>query len=77
MADQVQENVKDPNDLSAALFGEVELNRSQGDPELRFKKVFTDVKDIDESMVDKEIIVRGRLHNSRGQGKTLAFLVIR
>ena len=28
-------------------------------------------------MVDKEIIVRGRLHNSRGQGKTLAFLVLR
>lgn len=77
VAAQVEENIKDPKDLSAALFGEVELNRSQGDPELRFKKVFTDIKDIDESMVDKEIIVRGRLHNSREQGKTLAFLVLR
>lgn len=40
----------DPNDPSAALFGERELNRSQGDPELRFSKVLIDIKDINESL---------------------------
>jgi hypothetical protein len=37
---------KDENDTSAHLFGEDELNRSQGDPELRFTKVLTRVSDI-------------------------------
>lgn len=35
--------MKDPKDISAALFGERELNRSQGDPELRFKKVIDNI----------------------------------
>ena len=43
------EAVKDPNDPSAALFGERELNRSQCDPELRFKKELTAVCNIDAS----------------------------
>ena len=67
---------KDPNDPSAHLFGERELNRSQGDPELRFTKSFTHVQDIDASLDGKEVVVRGRLHHSRGKGK-LIFIVIR
>ena len=63
---QVVENIKDPNDISAALFGERELNRSQGDPELRFSKEITDVQDVDDKLVGKEVTIRGRLHNSRG-----------
>jgi len=39
VAQQTEEGQKDPNDPSAHLFGERELNRSQCDPELRFKKV--------------------------------------
>ena len=74
---QVVENVKDPNDISAALFGERELNRSQGDPELRFAKVLTNVKDVDEAVIGKEVTIRGRLHNARGQGQKLAFVVVR
>lgn len=77
MQAQGGENVKDPNDISAALFGERELNRSQGDPELRFMKVITNVKDVDEGMIGKEVTIRGRLHNARGQGQKLAFLVVR
>ena len=76
VAAQVEENKKDPNDPSAALFGEVPLNKSQCDPELRFTKEFTSVKDVDQSLDGKDIIVRGRLHNSRAKGK-LAFFVIR
>jgi len=58
------------------LFGERELNRSQGDPELRFTKTFIHVKDIDASLAGKEVLVRARLHNSRGKGK-LVFVIVR
>lgn len=75
-AAQAEENKKDPNDPSAALFGERELNKSQGDPELRFTKKFVKIKDINESIDGQEIIVRGRLHNSRAKGK-LAFFIVR
>jgi len=46
----------------------MELNRSQGDPKLRFGKTLTNVEDVDESMVGKEVTIRGGLHNARGQG---------
>jgi hypothetical protein len=35
------EYVKDPNDPSASKFGELELNRSQSNPDERYNKVFT------------------------------------
>ena len=76
VAAQVEENKKDPNDPSAALFGERELNRSQCDPELRFTKKIINICDVDESLKGQEIIVRGRLHNSRAKGK-LCFIVFR
>ena len=72
----VGEAVKDENDTSAHLFGERELNRSQGDPNIRFTKVFTRVQELDETMKDKEVIVRGRYHASRGKGG-ICFIVIR
>jgi len=72
----VDEAKKDPNDPSAHLFGERELNRSQGDPELRFSKKVERVVDLDESFDGKEVIVRGRLQNSRAKGK-LCFIVLR
>jgi len=50
--------------------------RSQGDPELRFTKKFTEVKDIDTALKGQKIVVRGRLHNARGQGG-LSFVVMR
>ena len=40
------------------------------------KRVWTEFKEINESLVDKEILVRGRLFNSRVKGN-LAFLVMR
>lgn len=76
VAAQVDENKKDPNDPSAAIFGERELNRSQGDPELRFTKKIHDIKEVDEKLAGQSIVVRGRLHNSRTKGK-LCFVVIR
>lgn len=36
-----QDLVKDPSDPSAHLFGELELNRSQSDPEKRYARKFT------------------------------------
>ena len=44
--------VKDPNDPCADKFGETELNRSQCDPEVRFQKVYTAVKNLDASLKD-------------------------
>jgi len=69
--------VKDPNDMSAHLFGDRELNRSQCDPNLRFTKKYVEIRDLGSEHVGKEVIIRGRVHNSRKQGKNLAFLVIR
>lgn len=66
----------DPNDVSASLFGIKPLNRSQCDPETRFTKKFTDLKDIDEKLDGQEIIVRCRLQNSRAKGK-LCFCILR
>jgi len=37
------EFVKDPNDPCADKFGDVPLNRSQCDPQVRFEKVYTKV----------------------------------
>ena len=74
--DATQAAVKDANDTSAHLFGERELNRSQCDPEIRFTKVFTNVRDITEAHKDQEIIVRGRYHASRGKGN-LCFVILR
>jgi len=67
---------KDPNDTSAHLFGERELNRSGGDPELRHTKTFTNIKDIDATMAGQVVTVRARLHHTRGKGN-LIFIVMR
>lgn len=68
--------VKDPNDPCADKFGDKELNRSQGDPELRFQKKYTAVKDLNSELADQEVRVRCRVHNSRAKGKS-CFLVCR
>ena len=68
---------KDPNDPCASKFGDLELNRSQSDPELRYVKKFTEVSQLDESLVGQDVIVRGRLHGSRTAGKKLVFVVLR
>jgi hypothetical protein len=68
--------VKDPNDPCADKFGDLPLNRSQCDPEARFTKVYTAVKDIDASLAGQDVRVRCRVHNSRGKGN-MAFIVAR
>jgi prolyl-tRNA editing enzyme YbaK/EbsC (Cys-tRNA(Pro) deacylase) len=74
---KTEEEIKiDPNDKSAGIFGERELNRSQGDPELRFTKTFTSVGELTDSRKDESVIVRARVHNVRGKGG-LAFFVLR
>jgi aspartyl-tRNA synthetase len=72
-----QEWKKDPNDPCAHKFGDCELNRSQSNPELRYAKKFTEVHQLDETLAGQEVIVRGRLHQSRAQGKKMVFIVIR
>ena len=71
-----EEYKKDPNDPSAALFGELELNRSQSDPEQRYARTFTSVKELTEAHNGQEVLVRARLHATRGTGK-MCFLVVR
>lgn len=68
--------VKDENDTCAHLFGDLELNRSQCDPEERFTKKYVAVKDIADEHVGQSIRIRGRIHNSRAKGK-MCFCVIR
>jgi len=64
------------DDISKDLYGERPLNRSQGDPELRFTKKFTEVLAVSEELQGQDVIVRGRLHKTRGKGKVI-FIVIR
>jgi hypothetical protein len=45
-----EEYKKDPNDISAHLFGELELNRSQSNPDKRYERKFTAVKDLTEQL---------------------------
>lgn len=47
---QKEEWKKDPNDPCADKFGDLELNRSQSDPEKRYARKFTEVHELDESM---------------------------
>lgn len=68
---------KDPNDPCADKFGDLELNRSQSDPELRYAKKYIQVHELNESLAGQEVFLRGRLHSSRPQGKKLVFIVIR
>lgn len=66
----------DPNDPCAHKFGNRELNRSQGDPEVRFTKKFTKVEELTAELDGQEVIVRARVHAARAKGK-VCFLVLR
>lgn len=68
---------KDPADSCANKFGDLELNRSQSDPELRYAKKFTEVHELDETLAGQVVVIRGRMHSSRPTGKKLVFVVIR
>ncbi len=72
-----QEYKKDPNDPCAHKFGDKELNRSQSDPDQRYARKFHEVHQLDETLAGQEVLVRGRLHNSRATGKKMVFLVLR
>lgn len=68
---------KDPNDSSAHLFGDLELNRSQSNPDERYAKKYTQIKNLDDTLKDQEVLIRGRLHGTRAQGKKMVFLTVR
>lgn len=70
------ELVKDPNDPSAHLFGEMEVNKSQSDPDQRYEKKYTDIQHLNEEHNGQEVNIRGRYHTSRATGKN-CFIVIR
>lgn len=68
--------VNKDDDPCADKYGDMELIRSQCNPEDRFTKVYVQIKDIDESYVGKEVRIRARLQASRGKGK-ICFAVLR
>lgn len=68
--------VKDPNDPCADKFGDMEIIRSQCDPELRFTRLYIEIKNITEEHIGQVIRIRGRVSNSRAKG-SMAFVVIR
>lgn len=57
---------KDPNDPAAHLFGDLEICRSQMPAEKRYERVYSEIKDIDESKIDQEVWIRARVHGVRG-----------
>lgn len=66
----------DENDFAKHLYGDRELNKSQGDPNARFGKKFTRVESIDHFMDGEKVIIRSRLHNTRAKGK-MCFVILR
>ena len=68
--------VKDPNDPCADKFGEMELIRSQCDPELRFQRKYVALKDLADEHAGQTVRVRARISTSRAKGK-MCFLVVR
>jgi len=70
------EFVKDPNDPCASKFGDMEIIRSQVDPETRFWIKYHQVKDLTEEIAGQQVRIRARISNSRGKGKMI-FVVLR
>ncbi|KAK3244061.1 hypothetical protein CYMTET_46314, partial [Cymbomonas tetramitiformis] len=71
-AEQAAARAAEENDPLKASYGDaprVQSSEISG-------KVWTRVEDIDENSVGKTVLLRGRVHNVRGKGKS-AFLVIR
>jgi len=52
------------------------LNRSQGNPEERGKKVYTEISEINEGKIGEEVIIRARAHGVTGKG-SIAFVILR
>ena len=67
---------KDLTDKFSDNYGIAEFKRSQGDPNKRYEKVFSQIFNLNESYLDKKVILRSRLQTSRVKGKS-AFLVFR
>ena len=67
--EQAASNKKDEADFCADKYGERPLNRSQCDPQVRFEKKYTEVKDLETSLANQVVRVRCRVHNSRAKGK--------
>jgi aspartyl-tRNA synthetase len=70
-----KEAKEEGEDISKHLYGDRELNRSQGDPELRHTKKFTEVENVTEALAGQEVIVRARLHRTRGKGQVTFFVL--
>ena len=74
---QEEEEYKiDPNDPCIEKFGDAPLNRSQSNPEDRYKIKYTAVKDLNAELKGQEVYLVGRLQSSRVKGKA-GFLVLR
>lgn len=74
--EEVGEYVKDPNDPCADKFGDLPLNRSEGDPEERHSKKYTKVRELTEALKGQEVTVRARVHRTTGKGGA-CFVVLR
>jgi len=64
------------SDVSAHLFGDLELNRSNSDPEKRYERVYTEINTVDESKIGQEVWVRARVHAVTGKG-SIVFVTLR
>lgn len=51
-------------DYSTNLYGEWELVTSNCDPNIRFEKVYTKVKELNASKVGETVLLRARCHNT-------------
>lgn len=52
------------------------MNKSQSNPDERYSRKFTEVKNLDETLSGQEVLIRGRVHNSRSTGKN-CFITVR
>lgn len=73
---QEETYVKDPKDPCASKFGDFELVTSKCNPEESAKIAYTQISQLADELVGRQVRVRARLHNSRIKGK-MGFVVLR
>lgn len=69
---EAEKKAKEADDFASDRYGKAPMIQSK----MRTERKWTEIYDLNESMAGQEVLVRGRIHTSRGTGK-LCFVVLR
>ena len=60
------ENAASTEDYSVGKYGVLPMNQSKASDKQKYQ--FVNIKKLDNSFIDKEVWIRGRIHTTRGKG---------